>query len=83
MGVICIAQERQPNHCDKLIDYDGARCHATSPSQQFGFPIVHGLQHPQFQIKIFSEIKHILSANLMSTPTVKHSNSEELKSTQD
>ena len=43
MGVICIAQERQPNHCDKLIAYDGARCHAISPLQQLGFPIVYFL----------------------------------------
>ena len=43
MGVICIAQERQPDRCDKLIVYDGARYHITiSPSQQPGFPIVHG-----------------------------------------
>ena len=34
MGVICIAQERQPDHCDKLIVYDGARYHikAINPS---------------------------------------------------
>ena len=25
MGVICIAQERQPNHCDNLIAYDVVR----------------------------------------------------------
>ena len=37
MGVICIAQERQPNHCDKLIAYDVVRYHAISPSQQLGF----------------------------------------------
>ena len=54
MGVICVAQERQPNHCDKLIAYNGARCHS------------------QFRIMIFSEIKRILSANLMSTPLMKY-----------
>ena len=27
MGVICIAQERQPDHCDKLIVNEGARYH--------------------------------------------------------
>ena len=43
MGVICIAQERQPDHCDELIVNDGARYHSISPSQQPGFPIVHGL----------------------------------------
>ena len=77
MSVIGIAQERQSNHCDKLIVYDGARCHAIGPLQQLGFPTV------QFRIKIFSEIKHVLSANIISNPTVKHSNSEELESPQD
>ena len=46
MGVICIAaQERQPDRCDELIVYDGGRYHniTISPSQQPGFPIVHGL----------------------------------------
>ena len=43
MGVICIAQERQPDHWDKPIFYDGGPCHAINPSQQPGFPIVHGM----------------------------------------
>ena len=68
MGFICVAQERQPNHYDNLIACDGARCHAISPSHQLGFPIVHGLYHSQFRIKIFSETNYDLSANTMSTP---------------
>ena len=44
MGAVCIEQERQPDHCDKLIVYDGGRYHiiTISPSQGPGFPIVHG-----------------------------------------
>ena len=45
MGVTCKAQERQPDHCDELIVYDGGRYHniTNSPSQQPGFPIVQWL----------------------------------------
>ena len=45
MGVTCIAQERQPDRCDEQIAYDGGRYHniTISPSEQPGFPIVHGL----------------------------------------
>ena len=66
MGAVCVVQERQPDHCDKLIVYDGGRYHiiTINLSQQPGFPIVHGLQH--LRIKSFSKIKHFLLANLMS-----------------
>ena len=58
MGVICIAQERQPDHCDKLIVYDGARYHSISPSQQPGFPIIHILLYTD-QLFLYGHTKPV------------------------
>ena len=61
MGVICIAQERQPNHCDELIAYDVVRYHAISPPQQLGFPIigqVTGIPTLVFLDAVTGEIKN-------------------------